>query len=750
MQNRYPGKCQSCNVPLAAGEGFAYKNGYRWLQCCNSTACINRLGLKAPASADIRGERKITEIGEIIMGFDRDAVPLIKSLPGARWNPDNKLWTVSVIPRDLPRVIEVCDQLKLDIPESLRASLNAGTVDSNKARARAEAARRHDGKTLFEFQKDGVVFLALHDHALLADDMGLGKSVQALVALPDNAQVLLICPAAVKYNWQNEAKMWRPEFETIVCEGKDSFVLPKPNQIVIINYEILPAFLVPKEVEGKLTKSGKPYKEAPIPDDIRKELKNVILIGDEFHKVKNYKSMMSQKIGAMTKLCKVVWALTGTPLMTRPQDLFGMLASGNMYPFGSWDKFVERFNGYRGQYGIVFGNPKPEVPEMLKRVSIRRLKTEVLKDLPTKIYKDILVDIDKTLKKYLDKVTLEIAINQGHVITDEEIADAKKNMDDVALKINMNDLPNFKEFSTIRRMLAEARIPAMMEIVESYEDSETPLVVFSAHTKPLEELGKRDGWGIITGDTPAVTREKAKQDFQAGKLKGIAVAIKAGGVGITLTHASHALFVDLDWTPGLNIQAEDRICRIGATTENVLIQRMTSNHPMDQHINKLICKKIALMYEALDKSIKVKPLKKRPEKIELVEETEADMLARIEAAGKEAEKQFYKDKVHGILGRELARAEGIPEPKLTPKRKELILRALDYMASRCDGAESRDYMGFNKPDAAIAQWLYGAEFAEDEVIWRVTERILSRYYRQLVTIGKEFGEDFTAIWKPDV
>jgi DNA ligase-1 len=307
---------------------------------------LDRLGLKAPV-AEARGERKLTEEGEIIMGYDSKAVPLVKSLPGARWNPEKKLWTVSTQPRDLPRVIEVADQLQLTVPQSFRDRLGVGTVDSQKARARAEAARRNDGKKLFEFQKAGVEFLALHDHALLADDMGLGKTVQALVAIPDNAPLIVICPAAVKYNWRSEIEMWRPEYKVIICNGRDSFVVPNENEAVIINYDILPKWLEPKETEEKDDK-GKPKKEVIVPEDIKKALSKVVLIGDEFHLAKNYKAARSQKVSSLSRLCKIVWALTGTPLMNKPPDLFGTLAAGNMYPFGGW--ISEKLDGHRAYW----------------------------------------------------------------------------------------------------------------------------------------------------------------------------------------------------------------------------------------------------------------------------------------------------------------------------------------------------------------------------------------------------------------
>ena len=253
--NKYTRKCQSCGIKVETAAGFAYKNGNSWFTVCASTACHRLLGIESQSNQAITQERKLTEDGSIHMPYDIDAIPLLRSMPGTRWNGDNKSWTVSIKPADLPRVIEIADQLQLQIPDSLREKLNAGTVDSQKAMARAEKPRA-DGKTLYPFQKVGVNFLALHDRALLADEMGTGKTPVSIMSLPENASVIVVCPAAVKYNWRDEINSWRPEFKVTICNGRDSFVFPKPGEITICNYDILPSYLSPTKKSGKVSRKG--------------------------------------------------------------------------------------------------------------------------------------------------------------------------------------------------------------------------------------------------------------------------------------------------------------------------------------------------------------------------------------------------------------------------------------------------------------------------------------------------------------
>ena len=112
-----------------------------------------------------------------------------------------------------------------------------------------------------------------------------------------------------------------------------------------------------------------------------------------------------------------------------------------------------------------------------------------------------------------------------------------------------------------------------------------------ALTGPLiDALGKREGWAVITGDTSDVERTQVQDDFQAGKLKGVACTIKAGGVAITLTRATNEIFIDEEWTPALNAQAQDRCHRIGQTG-NVQITRLVATHALDRRIAELLGEK---------------------------------------------------------------------------------------------------------------------------------------------------------------
>lgn len=560
--NSYAGPCCKCGQHVPADgpdRGYAVKED-RWNRYCK--VCV---------PVKIQMDRKLTSDGMIVMPFERESLDLLRSIPGAYFDRTIPAWRVSLKESDRARVLEVARQLKLDIASELDVVI------------KSESGERAETAGLYPFQVDGVDWLSKGTHRLLADDMGLGKTVQALMALPKGCSALAVVPAAVKYNWRDESKKWRPDLDVFVANGKNQFRLPGKNELVICNFDILPVYVEPV----KRTPTSKSWDvEVCWPnEEMKNHISDVILIIDEAQRVKNYKTKRSQRVKGLAMSCGKVWALSGTPLENRPEDLFGTLESLQMQKvvFGGWNRFVEYMNGWRNPWGgYDWGTPKPIVPELMRRVMLRRIRTEVLPDLPTKTYSNIKVELPKNLSNRLD----DLWDQYGDVINNKE-------------------LPPFEEFSSLRAELASSRIESLIELVEEHEEDNIPLVVFSSHLAPLNELAKRDGWDKITGETSSARRQEVVRRFQNGELKGVALSIRAGGVGLTLTRAWKAIFVDLDWVPSANQQAEDRICRIGQTSNKCEIVRMVSDHVLDQHVQELISWKMKLIDKSINETIKV-------------------------------------------------------------------------------------------------------------------------------------------------
>lgn len=402
-----------------------------------------------------------------------------------------------------------------------------------------------------------------------------GKTVQALVAAPEGKPILVVCPAVAKGVWAREAKKWRPDLRVTTLSGRGSFRWPQAGELVAVNYDILPKELPP----------GCPAE--------------MTAIADEAHATKNGKSQRSQRWNSIAeevrKLGGRTWLLTATPILNNPFELWAVFSAAGIEreAFGSWNGFIRAFNGVKGRFGYEFGKPTAEVPEMLRKVSLRRKKTDVLKDLPAKIYEERAAELPKDAKKACDAAleALDALVGITPEARDEAVEAAAKAANEMAK--GRRKTP-FEKISEIRALLASAKIPTMLEIIEEHEEAEEPLVVFSAHRMPIDLLAKREGWAVITGDTSAEERTRIETDFQAKKLRGVGCTIKAGGVAITLTRASRALFVDQEWTPALNQQAEDRIYRIGQTRGVVIIQ-LIGDHVLDERIAELIGKKTTLI-----------------------------------------------------------------------------------------------------------------------------------------------------------
>lgn len=542
-----------------------------------------------------------------------------------------------------------------------------------------------------------------------------GKTIETLCALPREGElppVLVILPNVVKHNWLNEATKWAPMYARTALEGRKGFRWPKPGEIVAINYDILPA-----EAEAPGRKTKDPEKAlAAHTKFIAGSPRGLVVIVDEVHACRNA-SKRTRRVRGIVNAASRAWGLTGTPLLNHPDQLWRVMQSLDLAGtcFGSWNNFCRLFHATRNRWGgYEWGMPMPEVPERLRRAMLRRTKAEVLPDLPPKRYQVLEINgIGEALRAELDRLWEE----WGEVVESEEA------------------LPPFERFSEIRQKLAAARTPAVLEWVEPYEDAGEPLVVFSAHRAPIDELGKREGWATITGDTPAEKRTEIVARFQAGELKGVACTIMAAGIGLTMTRACTALFVDLDWTPALNIQAQDRLHRIGQTAQSVLYVRMVSSHPLDLHIQNLISKKMEMIAASIERLVKVAPVEAAASPTGAVTRLEQEA-----AAIREVEQREARERCESITTRQRAKlgAEA-PELKLTAKRVVAINEALAAMLGVCDGAMVKDGVGFNKPDAVRSRWLNVLGLG-DEVAQRCALSMLQGYRRQL-------GERFPILWK---
>lgn len=637
------------------------------------------------------------------------------AIEGATYRPSDRANVAALdkVPAILRRLREAEFTVSLD--DTLKAALEKFTaqqwVDLQGAKDRIDvfdAELRKTGRHMFGYQKYGAQWLAIKHGALLADDMGTGKTLQAIAAIPAKSPIIVVAPAVAKGVWQREVAKWRPHLRVRVLSGRGSFAWPEPGEMVVVNYDILP------EIHTEACKT----KKHKLPDG--EECKgcaafldtcpdNLSIIADEAHALKNGKAQRTLKFRALGRTARAkggrTWLLTATPLLNRPQELWAVFQAGGIAQeaFGTWKGFLSLFEGRPAHFGgYTWGTPRPEVVERMQRVCLRRRREEVMPELPRKTWRTITVEVDKKTLKTCD----EVLKRYGGV--------------EKLVKLVESEGLGFEEMSAVRAALAASKIPSMLKMVEDFEEQEEPVIVFSAYRAPIDTLSTRPGWAVITGDTPPDERSRIEDAFQAGRLKGVASTIKAGGVAITLTRAAHALFVDQEWTPALNAQAEDRICRIGQT-RGCVITTLAAEHPLDERIVELLSHKSQLIDASVDAAREVQV----PTEVQV---QGIDFEALIKAAEEEV-RLAEESLTRKGKGKTLA----IPRRAAQNEQEGWAHTALQELAALSpDGATRKNDVGFNAMDAE-----FGLKLASElgkgltDKQWKVAVAMCKKYHRQI-------------------
>jgi hypothetical protein len=495
-------------------------------------------------------------------------------------------------------------RVRFGLPDGFAIARLPEKRDRVAARTKYPAAHYVDAIELEGEEECVCISVEAADGLYVTDDFILTHNTcQSLMALPSLSgkrqklpPALVVCKGIAKDNWEAECLRWRPDYKPVVLSGVGSFRWPAPGEVVIVNYEIQPAV-----------------------EDMTVPPAECVLVVDEAQAAKNPKAKRTVRLRAMAEMVRNVggknWVLTGTPLMNRMPELWAVaqVAGLGAEAFGSYKRFkslcgvteeprpceecghLAPHEPGRGCIAkkcgcaleelptrSVWGSPSPEVREGFERIALRRLRAEVLPDLPGKSYQDHPVRLSKEQKRDVDA----------------ELAPGWESAIEAAMETRGGVA--FTEMSAARKLLAEAKVGAALELAEQFGENAEPLVVFSCHSAPLEALSKLGGWALVDGSVSPKQRTEAIADFQAGRLAGLACNIDVAGTSITLTRACHALFVDQKWSPTENEQAEDRLARIGQA-RGVLIHRLVADHALDRRVAELLDQKRGLIQAAIEK-----------------------------------------------------------------------------------------------------------------------------------------------------
>ncbi len=537
-----------------------------------ATRCLQRLlvGVQ-PATATISYAQSVGEPRfKLEVNWDPDTVPAFLALPAAE--PHGR--TLPVDPYLLEPLehyirtfdVEVAPNARIAI-EDLRREHDAAISDVRRSRAReAPPLDVEDrlGGELKPFQRAGVRYAIEARRTFIADEQGLGKTVEALAALEadDAYPAVVVTPASLKLNWAREAERWLPHRTRTVVRGTSGAI--EPVDVTIINYEIVHAHAARLALRRPKA-----------------------LVLDESHYVKNPRAKRTQAVrklaGALAPEALRL-ALTGTPVMNHPEELIAQLRIiGRLEDFGSGARFARRFQGAGAEERIHW--------HLRRRCFVRRLKAEVLPQLPAKSQVVVPVALDNEKEYRLAEQDVVAWLREQPLELGE--LEAK-----VAATLRAERLA---QLNTLKRLAARGKLAAALAWIDDFLASEEPLVVFSGNREVQQRVVDRFPAALhLLGDDSIEQRESAVQAFQEPDGPQLVVAAtRVGGQGITLTRASNVAFLDLEWTPAMHDQAEDRLHRIGqhdAVTAWYLLAAQT----IDEMMAELIARKRGIVGAVTD------------------------------------------------------------------------------------------------------------------------------------------------------
>ena len=448
---------------------------------------------------------------------------------------------------------------------------------------RAKTGDQFRGK-LLNFQKEGLDFLMKSSgNALLADEMGLGKTVQTLSYVATEKQtfpVLVVAPLVTLNNWEREIEKFLKKKSrngrllesespsvTLIRTGKKK-ELPKTD-IYVINYELL----------------FKRY------DDLaRVGIKTVVC--DEVHNLRSKTTQKYKSIKKLAALSSVSYriGLSGTPIYNRGSEIWPIIDILKPGLLGSFKEFCEYFC-YVNEKGkaIVLENKRASLRnELQKHVMLRRKKSDVLKELKDKVrYKEVIAADTDYYVEELDKIWKRL---------EEEQKDAESEFSKSA--------SYHRAIQSERQIAGLAKLPHVINFVKNIMEIEESVVVFCHHKvihKLLNEsLQEFSPVSIIGGQSDKIRQDQIDK-FQKGESKLMIAGIRAGNVGINLTRAKYVIFAELDWSPAIHRQAEDRLHRIGQQN-TVFAYYLIGNGTLDDHVANVLVDKSYEIDEIMDES----------------------------------------------------------------------------------------------------------------------------------------------------
>ena len=523
----------------------------------------------------------------ITFDYDQKIVDVIREFHSRAWDKEKKEWEVPFT--KLGEFVTKLSDYDFDITGEFVTLEKPKAVTPNGFKFKT---------TPFQHQVDGFNYGLQYDRWLLGDEQGLGKTKQVIdIAVAKKLQkgykhCLIICGVnGLKWNWLNEIHTHSDENGWILGQRyKNRKLVIGSNTDKLYDLTHLDAIS-----DYFLITNVESMRDESIVAQIAKYAKSKeigIVAIDEVHKCKNPSSQQGKGILKVQPECRI--AMTGTPLMNNPLDLYIILKwlGYEKHAFYAFKKHYCVFGGYGG-YEIMGYRNLDELREQLDSIMLRRLKKDVL-DLPEKTHINEYVEMTPKQEIIYKEVTAQIRANIDQI---------KMANNPLAELIRMRQATGYTGIlsSTIKE---SAKLDRMEELVEEAVENGKKVVIFSNWTQMTDEifhrLCKHHSPAIITGQTPDDERQRMVEHFQNNDDCNVIIGtIGAMGTGLTLTAGTVAIFMDEPWNRANKEQAEDRCHRVG-TTENITIYTLLCKGTIDERINELVEKKGAMADALVD------------------------------------------------------------------------------------------------------------------------------------------------------
>uniref|UniRef100_A0A1A7YWU4 SWI/SNF-related matrix-associated actin-dependent regulator of chromatin subfamily A-like protein 1 n=1 Tax=Iconisemion striatum TaxID=60296 RepID=A0A1A7YWU4_9TELE len=511
---------------------------------------------------------------EVDIPYNVDVIAAFKQMPSKNYDLATRKWSFSL--EDYKRLMDLLSGIAAVEVEPLpRAVIQVFSASFDGKEARSLAVPEVDlssidptlTSSLMPFQKEGVNFaVSKQGRLLLADDMGLGKTLQAICIAAyyrNEWPLLVVAPSSVRFTWAEAFRRWLPSLSpdsiNVVVKARDDM---RCGSVNIISYDLLSRM-------GQKQQAGTLFN---------------VLIMDESHFLKNMKTARFKAALPLLKAAKRVILLSGTPAMSRPSELYTQILAVKPSLFPRLHEFGVRYcDAVKNDWGWDYSGSSNlgELKLLLEEcLMLRRLKSDVLSQLPAKQRKVVTMTLD--------------GINTR---TKAALTAAAKEL----TRCHRSKTEEKEALLVFYNHTAEAKLHAIMDyITDMLECGREKFLVFAHHKLVLDhitaELVKKDvGFIRIDGSTPSAERQQLCEKFQFSSNACVAVlSITAANMGLTLHSADLVVFAELFWNPGVLVQAEDRVHRIGQTS-NVDVHYLVAIGTADDHLWPMIQAKMNVL-----------------------------------------------------------------------------------------------------------------------------------------------------------